>query len=81
LWTAVIGARALFSYGALHWFRPQLGQWMAAHAVSGGAITDGLIFMAVAMVLARTIGLAARSRHLLAPAPASSTRELQGDLR
>jgi len=83
LWTAVIGARALFSYGALHWFRPQLGQWMAAHAVSVGAITDGLIFMAVAMVLARTIGLAVRSRHLPAPAPApsGSTRELQGDLR
>jgi hypothetical protein len=83
LWTAVIGARALFSYGALHWFRPQLGQWMAAHTVSGGAITDGLIFMAVAMVLARTIGLAARSRHLPAAAPglAGSTKELQGDAR
>ena len=64
LWTAVIGARALFSYGALHWFRPQLGQWMAAHAVSGGAITDGLIFMAVAMVLTRTVGLAARARSV-----------------
>jgi hypothetical protein len=81
LWTAVIGARALFSYGALHWFRPQLGQWMAAQAVSVAAITDGLIFMAVAMVLARTIGLAVRSRHLPALAPAGRTKELQGDLR
>ena len=64
LWTAVIGARALFSYGALHWFRPQLGQWMAAHAVSGGAITDGLIFMALTMVLVRTASLGTRAGRL-----------------
>jgi len=78
LWAAVIGARALYSYGALHWFAPQLGRWMTSHAVTGDAITDGLIFMAVAMVLARTIGLAIRARHLPAPTPAGRTRELQG---
>jgi hypothetical protein len=77
-WTAVIGARALFSYGSLHWFAPQLGHWMITHAVTAGAITDGLIFMAVAMVLARTIGLAVRARHLPARTPAGRTRELQG---
>lgn len=78
LWTAVIGARALFSYGAEHWFSPQLGHWMITNAVNADAITDGLIFMAVAMVLARTIGLAVRARRLPALTPSGSTRELQG---
>jgi len=78
LWTAVIGARALFSYGSVHWFGPPLGHWMISHSVTAGAITDGLIFMAVAMVLARTIGLAVRARHLPARTPAGRDRELQG---
>lgn len=30
VWTAVTGARALFSYGAGHWFSTQLGTWLAA---------------------------------------------------
>lgn len=61
LWTLVIGARAAFSYGAAHWFPTQLDQWCLAHQVTGDAITDGLIFMAVAMLLTRTLGLAARA--------------------
>jgi len=64
LWTLVIGARAAFSYGAAHWFPAQLGQWCLAHQVTGAAITDGLIFMAVAMLLTRTLGLAARAAAL-----------------
>jgi hypothetical protein len=67
LWIVVIGARAAFSYGALHWFGPQLGHWMTGNAVTGGAITDGLIFMAVAMLLVRTTGLAVRAKNLGAP--------------
>ena len=64
LWTAVIGARAAFSYGATHWFPTQLAHWCAAHQVTAAAITDGLIFMAVAMLLTRTFGLAARAATL-----------------
>jgi hypothetical protein len=64
LWIVVIGARAAFSYGALHWFSPQLGHWMARNAVTAAAITDALIFMAVAMLLTRTIGLAMRAAHI-----------------
>jgi hypothetical protein len=70
LWTAVIGARALFSYGAYHWFANQLGSWLAANSILGAAITDGLIFMAVVMLLTRTAGLRIRARRLPAAATA-----------
>jgi len=56
-WTVVIGARAAFSYGSAHWFEPQIVSWAIANQVSLAAITDGLIFMAVVMVLVRTAGL------------------------
>ena len=36
---------------------------MANHQVTGAAITDTLIIMAVAMTLARTIGLAVRANQ------------------
>jgi hypothetical protein len=71
LWTLVIGARAAFSYGAAHWFPAQLDQWCLAHQVTGDAITDGLIFMAVAMILTRTAGLAVRAAALPGTAAAS----------
>jgi hypothetical protein len=64
LWIVVIGARTAFSYGSVHWFSHQLGQWMTQHAVTTAALTDGLIFMAIAMVIARTLGLALRVRSL-----------------
>jgi hypothetical protein len=64
VWTVVIGARAAFSYGSSHWFHAQLGTWMSNHDVSVDAITNTLILMAVAMVLTRTIGMAARARAL-----------------
>jgi hypothetical protein len=72
LWTAVIGARAAFSYGSFHWFPTQLEHWCIAHQVTGAAITDALIFMAVAMLLVRTIGLAARAATL----PRTATAEV-----
>jgi hypothetical protein len=61
LWIAVIGARAAFSYGALHWFSPQLDHWMLSNAVTGAAITDALVVMAVTMLLTRTIAMAVRA--------------------
>ena len=70
LWTVVIGARAAFSYGSAHWFAPQIVSWAIANQVTVAAITDGLIFMAIAMVLMRTAGLGLRAYRLPAGAGA-----------
>lgn len=66
LWVVVIGARAAFSYGAEHWFTHSLATWQIHHAVSTAAITDALIFQAVAMILAHTALLAVRARRATA---------------
>jgi hypothetical protein len=70
VWTVVVAARAAFSYGAVHWFPAQIAAWSAAHQVSLAAITDGLIFMAITMVLVRTLALATRATRL----PATTAR-------
>ncbi len=57
-WTVVIGARLLFTYGANHWYASQLGHWMATNAITVDALTDALIFMALAMAITRSIRLA-----------------------
>src|SRR5580692_7277046 len=71
VWTLIVAARAAFSIGATHWFPAQLAQWGATHQVTGAAITDGLIFMAIAMVLVRTAGLAIGARRLPSTSPAA----------
>jgi hypothetical protein len=71
-WTVLIGARAAFSYGAAHWFTTPLVTWAIAHQVSEAAITDGLIFMAVMMILIRTAGLRIRASRLPVLAPQSA---------
>jgi hypothetical protein len=72
-WTVVIGARAAFSYGAVHWFAGPVVSWAIANQVSVAAITDGLIFMALAMVLVRTAGIGFRASRLPA-VPALATQ-------
>ena len=76
LWTVVIGARAAFSYGSTHWFSSQLVHWMTQHSVTGAGITDALIFMAVAMLVTRTTGLALRARRVAAGSD-NTVRHLQ----
>lgn len=71
LWIVVIGARAAFSYGSVHWFGPQLGHWMLDHRVTADALTDSLLIMAVAMTLTRTVALGARAAKVPRPAAAS----------
>jgi hypothetical protein len=68
LWTVIIGARTAFSYGTVHWFKAPLASWAITNQVTTAAITDGLIFMALAMVLVRTAGLGIRASRLPAPA-------------
>jgi hypothetical protein len=63
LWVAVIAARSCFSIGAVHWFSQPLATWMVNHQVTGAAITDTLIIMAVAMTVARTVSLAVRANQ------------------
>jgi hypothetical protein len=72
-WTVVIGARVAFSYGALHWFEGSLVSWAIANQVSVAAIADGLIFMALTMVVMRTAGIGFRASRLPA-APALATQ-------
>ena len=43
---------------------PQIVSWAIANQVSEAAITDGLIFMAIVMVLVRTAGLRVRASRL-----------------
>ena len=74
-WITVIGARAAFSYGSVHWFPSQLTAWAVREQISADAITDSLIFMAVGMLLARTLGLARRAAAVPAASAApQSTR-------
>ena len=64
LWIVVIGARAVFSYGAGHWYTAQLGKWLYTNDISVAAMTDALVFMAVAMLLTRTAGFALQARAI-----------------
>ncbi|MDQ8045813.1 MAG: hypothetical protein AAGC46_11890 [Solirubrobacteraceae bacterium] len=72
LWVAVIGARVAFSYGADHWFTASLTRFCIDHQITGAAITDALILMALAMVVTRTAVLAARVS--LTPATAAQAK-------
>jgi hypothetical protein len=60
----IVGARVAFSWGSVHWFPVQISTWCIAHQVSVAGITDGLIFMAIAMALTRTLSLAGRATRL-----------------
>jgi hypothetical protein len=69
-WCCIIGLRLLFTYGANHWYTTPLTHWMTTNGVTVDALTDALIFMAVAMAITRSLRLAvgrANVQHHSAP--------------
>jgi hypothetical protein len=79
-WAVVIGARAVLSYGAAHWFTASIVAWCIASQVSEAAITDGLIFMAITMIIVRTAGLRVRAARVREPASASAPHPEHADV-
>lgn len=79
LWIVVLGARAAFSYGSNHWFGGSLEHWQIHHQVTTAAITDGLVFEAVAMLLTRTGLLAVRAKSTSWRAAHAGAPNLQPD--
>lgn len=68
-WAVIFGGRLLFVYGTEHWFARQLGQFLVIHQLSADGLSNALVFMAIAMALARSALLGVRGRAAAGTAP------------
>ena len=64
LWVAGIGARMAFVLYVQHGGRPAVARFSAAHHVTGQAWVSGLVLMAFAEVVSRTLLFWSRSRDI-----------------
>jgi hypothetical protein len=62
LWAVVIAARLLFVYATYH--SHAVDNWLRTQHLTSATVTDALLGMAVAMVLARTASLRIRAHRL-----------------
>jgi len=76
LWTAVIGGRVLFAYGADHWFGQAIGQFSMTHEITGAdAWTAAFILMSLSMVVVRVAATGVAAALVARrPAPAVAPR-------
>lgn len=62
-WIVVFVARTLFAYGSEHWFADALVRFCIDFHISGAdPITNSLVFLSLAMVIARTAVIIGRTR-------------------
>jgi hypothetical protein len=70
LWTAVIGGRIAFAYGATHWFPVAIGRFSMRHQITGAdAWTAAFVLMALAMVVVRVAVAAIQRAQVLRSNP------------
>lgn len=74
LWAAVTVLRLGFAWGSQHLFSTELGHFLVSHQLSGTALTNAFIFLAVGMDLFRSVllGIRGHNARLTATAPAST---------
>jgi hypothetical protein len=74
LWLVISAARVVFVYGTENWFTAEIIEFSIEYRISGPAVfSNAFVLMALAMVLARTSVILARSRRLRAAARQEGT--------
>ncbi|OON79244.1 hypothetical protein [Streptomyces tsukubensis] len=62
LWTAAMALRLGFAYGSTHWFTHALATFSIQHQVPAATYGTAFVFMVLAMITVRTVGVLIRAR-------------------